>query len=921
MSRVSQNLRLHRFFMSWAFVFVMGIISLPLSAQTELENSTEIPNSAVDPRLYEIVETIKLRMQVEPAASHQRSPNIVTRDELYVDLLDRIQTATYSNIPEQVIESVEAFRQTYKRDASLDLSQIPIFYEEYAQRLEDSASQKALQDLATQFSENGNWFERYIALTQSSLLFSEKQERQAALQKAQEALAIIPEHSDDNVFVKFAKSRATGMIAHLHNLQGNSELALITSLDYLRLTEGKPDSQFEVDLINNLIYSYTISRDHDAQLYLTQELLEIEKSHTSSVLGLSEMRIAGVMNAAGRFQEGLDHANLALFKAENPTVIRVSQVAKGIALAGLGYPDQARAIAGLADVNFDEQHMLETETRQGDLYLAFLLAQSEDTMYATQLFNRQLDVTAKKFLTDNSRDTTAMLAELENSRGRQAEREASAERESRLQALTIDRQKKLNRTLIALSIFLALGTLFAVLFIRFREKVLKKLEIKTREAASAEKLKTEFLGMISHELRTPLNGIIGISDFLANYHADPDIREKTGIILRSGNVLLSVVESLTDMARIDAGQLTLAPHDTDLSLSLAAVPEPWADKAKEKGLAFTHFIDPAITNHHVDEDRLIQCLNILLTNAVSFTDSGRVHLHITGNATAQGVVKGLTVVVADTGQGMSEVVQSRLFTPFMQADTSRRRAHMGTGLSLAIAYALAEMMGGKLSVFSREGRGSEFKLDVPLGAATNALDKAEFSLAEDVITDGVEGVEVAPETSILDVLVLDGPDAPQREVIDLMLPHSGHPSLHDVEELVLPTPTEGSQRILVVDDMDSNRDILRLILESQGHICNDAADGFAALAALDSQPFDLVVLDIHMTPLDGVETLRRLRGSGKAYAHIPVIALTADNAASTNAICMEAGADLFLTKPVRQEELLRAISYLYQAEGTRIFSQ
>jgi len=147
------------------------------------------------------------------------------------------------------------------------------------------------------------------------------------------------------------------------------------------------------------------------------------------------------------------------------------------------------------------------------------------------------------------------------------------------------------------------------------------------------------------------------------------------------------------------------------------------------------------------------------------------------------------------------------------------------------------------------------------------------------------------------------------------------PRLHNIEESEHSNPAEGRQRILVVDDMASNRDTLRLILKSQGHRCSEAADGLAALAALDRQFFDLVVLDIHMAPLDGVETLRRIRGSGKPYANIPVIALTADNAAGTNAACMEAGADLFLTKPVSHNELLRAIGCLHQTEGARILSQ
>lgn len=920
----SQNRRLIRAFTCVLLTFLIGSMFPHKWAEAQ-EFETEI-----DPRLYELVETIKRRVHIDAPGERLRGTEIASRDELYLDLISKIETSAYSLVPEQIEDSVKTFTDVYKEDGSVGLDRVASFYLDYAHQLKLGANPDDLQDLAARYSEDGNWFERYTAVMHASFLYSTRLERQAALQKAQTAFALIPENSNENAYIKFAKSRVTLGIAHLHNLQGNSDLALNASLDYLKLAESEFDPRLEIDLINNLIYSYTVGRDHSAQLYLSQALLEIEKSHTSSVAGLSDMRIAGVMNAMGRYEEGLKHAGSALERADNATIIRVSQVAKSVALAGLGQKNKAREIAADVGVNLDRQHMLKTETRQGDLYLAFLLAQSEDAAYATQLFNRQLDVTAQKFLANNSRDTTAMLAELENSRVRQAERVAAAAREAQLQALTIDRQKKLNRVLIALSLLLGCAAISSIIFIRYRGKIVRQLEIKTVEAASAEKLKTEFLGMISHELRTPLNGIIGISDFLANYHEDPDIREKTGIVLRSGNELLAVVESLTDMARLDAGQLELAPHDADLSAALSALPSPWAAKAEEKGVSFTHFIDPSITTHYVDEDRLIQCLNILLENAVRFTQKGRVHLHITAKETGPDGDVSMTAIIADTGQGMSELVQSRLFTPFMQADTSRKRTHMGTGLSLAIAYALAEMMGGQLSVMSREGRGSEFKLEVPLAAMMGVgLSKGEGQEDKGVALED-SATEITPfdlimsndaeEPPILGAPVLDGPDAPRREVVDLMQPHSGFPSLHEVEALVMPEPAEGRQRILVVDDVDSNRDILRLILETQGHSCSEAADGFAALAALEKQTFDLIVLDIHMAPMDGVETLHRLRGSGTDYANIAVIALTADNAASTNAACMDAGADLFLTKPVKQDELLRAIGYLNKTDNVRILS-
>ena len=923
------------------FVFFSALIPSSAFSQTAV-SETAVDEAKLDPRLVQITQIVKARAS-DLATSEERL-DTPSQDQVYLNFIDQMQTLFYSQDPDELAQVISKFEQSYAGEMAVNLSGIPSLYLTVTELVAANAVLSDIQNAISQFHESGNWFDKYTAFSIEAHLHVDASERQAALQKAQLALLQIPtkpnSHNED--YVTYAKARIISLIAQLHNLQGNSDLALDTSLSYLRLAKQGSDLNDEVDLINNLIFVYGLSRNHEAQLYLSEQLLEIEKTQSSSVPGLSEMRISAVMNSGGRYSEALTYADLSLDRVKHPGVQRVSQVHKAIALAGLERFDEAREIARLSEVNLSSAHMLTHETRQSDLFLAFLLAQSEDTAYATQLFNRQLDVKAQKFFTNNSRDTTAMIAALENSRERQLEREAASAREARLQAMTIDRQRKLNRLLIILTLLLGGVTVGLILFLKSREKLVQKLEVKTVEAASAEKLKTEFLGMISHELRTPLNGIIGISDFLAHYHEDPDIREKTGIILRSGNELLSVVESLTDMARLDAGQLEILPHDTKLSRSLAAVPEPWAEKAKKKGLAFTYFLDPQITEHHLDEDRLIQCLNILLANAISFTDAGRVHLHITANKGPEGRVSGLTAIVADTGQGMSELVQSRLFKPFMQADTSRKRSHMGTGLSLAIAYALVEMMGGRLSVNSREDRGSEFKLDLPLGPlAQDALQTQgrpsgrlaplEIESLPDVAAkpeakpkaEAESRVEETPQlnSSVLNAALLDGPHGPRREVFDLMQPPNGMPSLHDVKELVLPIPEQGRQRVLVVDDMSSNRDVLRLILETQGHRCREAADGYAALAAMDRQAFDLVVLDIHMAPMDGVETLRRIRASGKSYANIPVIALTADNAVSTNAACIKAGADLFLTKPVNREELLRAIGHLHRGEGARILSQ
>jgi len=949
-----------------------------LSAQVQAQDVLTHPD--IDPRLIEIVERVKSQAinsdATELRGIQTKSEHTLTAEKRIIKA-GQILEATYSLDPEKIRAAITEFKSIDKADNTPSLKRVVKLYSDYADLLEADVSSDIFENLISTYENKGNWLEIYFTQRLSIQLLIDSSERQAALQKAQSTFALIPDGEDQNHYIKYAKANITSTIAQLHNMQGNLDLAIISSLDYLRLTKTAPNSQASIDLINNLIYAHALGRDQKTLIYLGEQLLEIEKTESSSILGLSEFRIGQAMNSNGRFQEGLKYSKIAQDKTDHPIILRQANVAEAIALAGLGRKAEAYRKARDAKVNLSPKHLLNLEKRRDDLYLAFLLAQGEDNLLAMQLYNRQLDVTAQKFLANNSRDTTAMLASLENTKERQAEREAAAKREAELQALTIDRQRKVNRMLMILTLLMAIAAMTAVIFAKYRGEMLKKLEIKTREAASAEKLKTEFLGMISHELRTPLNGIIGISDFLHNYHQDADIRKKTGIILRSGNELLAVVKSLTDMARIDAGQLTLNPENTDLAKSLSNISESWVEKARTESPTFTYHIDPVIGSHHVDAERLRQCINVLLSNAFSFTDTGRVHLHITANTNPSGYVTGLTAIMADTGRGMTELVQSRLFKPFMQADTTLRRNHMGTGLSLAIARALARMMDGDITVVSREGRGSEFTLTASLKPVQ--LDHAEPAISDydakqpaiappiaidNAVTDGVEekadmAIDLAPVSAVQPVLdtnesvsadlilselipekiegpqpvkqptenvaapiletpILDSGAAPSSKFVDLMKAKPGQPRLHDVPERGSPEPISDRLRILVVDDMQANRDILRFMLEAKGHDPDEANDGNEALIALTKRDYDLMILDVHMSGLDGIQTLHQLRGSDNRNSEVMVVALTADNASSTNAACMEAGADLFLTKPVRQADLDKALDYLREPTSERI---
>ena len=517
-----------------------------------------------------------------------------------------------------------------------------------------------------------------------------------------------------------------------------------------------------------------------------------------------------------------------------------------------------------------------------------------------------------------------MLAALENTRERQEERAEAAKREAELQAITIQKQRTLNRALMGLLAFLLVAVTALLAFMKYRGKTLKILAQKEKEAASADKLKTEFLGVMSHELRTPLNGIIGFADFLNQTHADPDVRKKTGVILDSGQDLLDVVEAMTDMGRIEAGKMDIFEDEVDIAELIAPLIEANRAKAEEKNVKFTAFIDPAIDIHMVDGMRFKQCIKTLLDNAISFTNKGRVHLHITAHGERVSGVDELQVVVADTGSGMSELVQSRLFTPFMQADTSLKRAHMGTGLSLAIAKALAELMGGSISVISRAARGSEFTLKVPV-TTPKALPEIE-AVVEEAVTMDDAPLELTHAETLTDADLIDFDQIIEKQgetdldlpapIIDLMKPRSNNrpASLHVPPETRAAQASHKAQalQVLLVDDLSTNRNFVRDLLTDMECDCLDAEDGYQAIEVLRSSPVDIVLMDVHMNRMDGIEATRRIRSLETDFANIPIIMLTADNSVEISSKSLAAGANVFLTKPVLLEELVSAFDYVFK---------
>jgi PAS domain S-box-containing protein len=399
-----------------------------------------------------------------------------------------------------------------------------------------------------------------------------------------------------------------------------------------------------------------------------------------------------------------------------------------------------------------------------------------------------------------------------------------------------------------------LGTVGIARDISERKAVEAARDAALAEAEQLARQRSAFLAQMSHELRTPLNGILGFAQILQQ---DKGLTERQArglkIIRESGQHLLTLINDILEMARIDAAKVELNPGTFDLRSFLAVVTDIVRVKAEEKPLLFVQELSGDLPcSIRADEKRLRQVLLNLLSNAVKFTDEGRVVLGVSAGARTRDTVK-LRFEVHDSGIGMSRSQMARLFKPFEQVGDTRRREG-GTGLGLAISRELVRLMGSDIEVWSAPGKGSKFSFELEL---------------------------------------------PVDEAVPAGLAARGRPAGY----------AGPRRRILIVDDVPQNRSVLVDSLEVLGFELFEAADGREALASAERLRPDLVVMDVTMPVLDGLQATRRLRQS-PALRSTPVIASSGGIGPTLEAECRAAGADAFIAKPVEQAALLDAVARL-----------
>jgi PAS domain S-box-containing protein len=383
-----------------------------------------------------------------------------------------------------------------------------------------------------------------------------------------------------------------------------------------------------------------------------------------------------------------------------------------------------------------------------------------------------------------------------------------------------------------------------------------------KEAAErANQAKSEFLANISHELRTPMNAILGMTELALEENLTPGARDYIQTARESAGSLLALLNELLDFSRIESGKMILEAAPFSLRQIIDETVNTFLVQTAEKGLAFNFDIDDDVPDQLIgDPLRLRQVLINLVSNAIKFTDYGEVQIHVGVTSWTDDEVS-LLVSVVDTGIGISDADQRRIFAPFTQADSSTTRVYGGTGLGLAIASTLVGMMGGKIWLESTLGSGSTFYFT------------ARFALQPGTSAEPAAHVSLAAESS----------EATNR-------------------------PSDHRLHVLLAEDTRANQKLIVSLLGKRGHAVKVVGNGREAADEMVRENFDLVLMDVQMPVMDGFQATAAIRSlADPEKASVPIVAMTAHAMRGDRERCLAAGMDAYIAKPIETRKLVQLV--------------